>query len=271
MKAKFKVGDKVIAKNGAPYGITTNGWKGTVVGTRQNPNGHFIIPGDDIEVKDNNTSLIYSVLSKYFDLVPECNQKIVITTNGKTTLARLYDGDKAVKTAEAKCNPSDEFNFETGAKLAFERLFEEKPKFKAGDRVKIIGNTGVYHYYEIGDVVTVKRVKHNGNLECRKSNGHFQCVSPIDVELVSFDWDAFKAGKICVKATDDNFKDFVAEAKKYGLKFEYNEKFNPFDNVCDFAFRAFMKTDVKENEIYVLCEDGYLRLSHFRESEEFVW
>lgn len=66
---------------------------------------------------------IGSIFSKHLRLV---NQKIVITTNGKTTFARLYDGDKVVKTAEAKCNPSDEFDFETGAKLAFERLFAKE-------------------------------------------------------------------------------------------------------------------------------------------------
>lgn len=49
-------------------------------------------------------------------------QKIVITTDGKTTLARLFDGKKMVKRAEAKCAPSDTFNFNTGANLAFNRL-----------------------------------------------------------------------------------------------------------------------------------------------------
>lgn len=49
-------------------------------------------------------------------------QKIIITTDGKTTLARLFDGKKMVKRAEAKCASSDTFNFNTGANLAFNRL-----------------------------------------------------------------------------------------------------------------------------------------------------
>lgn len=49
-------------------------------------------------------------------------QKIVITTDGKITLARLFDGKTMVKRAEAKCAPSDTFNFNTGANLAFNRL-----------------------------------------------------------------------------------------------------------------------------------------------------
>ena len=49
-------------------------------------------------------------------------QKIIVTTDGKTTLARLFDGKTMVKRAEAKCAPSDTFNFNTGANLAFNRL-----------------------------------------------------------------------------------------------------------------------------------------------------
>lgn len=49
-------------------------------------------------------------------------QKIVITTDGIDTLARLYEDGKVVRSAQAKCAPDDEFDFETGAKLAFDRL-----------------------------------------------------------------------------------------------------------------------------------------------------
>ena len=53
-------------------------------------------------------------------------QKIVITTDGKTTTAKLYDGKKIIETAEAKCSPSDKFDFAIGAKLAVERLTDSK-------------------------------------------------------------------------------------------------------------------------------------------------
>ena len=49
-------------------------------------------------------------------------QKIVITTDGKTTLARLYEEEKVVKSAEAHCSPDDKFDFSVGANLAMERL-----------------------------------------------------------------------------------------------------------------------------------------------------
>ena len=57
-----------------------------------------------------------------------CENKIVITSDGEKTLARLYDGKKVVKTATAKCSPDDKFSFETGAKIAFERLFDREEK-----------------------------------------------------------------------------------------------------------------------------------------------
>lgn len=67
-----------------------------------------------------------------------CENKIVITTNGTETLARLYDGNKVIKTAIAKCAPDDKFSFEKGAKIAFERLLdyaEKEPKYFNGKAV----------------------------------------------------------------------------------------------------------------------------------------
>ena len=62
-------------------------------------------------------------------LAPEQPEhKIVITTDGKTTLAWLYDGKKVIKRAAAKCSPNDEFDFTIGAKLAFERLMDRGVK-----------------------------------------------------------------------------------------------------------------------------------------------
>ena len=62
--------------------------------------------------------------------------KIVITTDGEITKARLYNGKKLEKTATAKCSPEDEFDFKMGAKLAFERLFDKnKDKYFTGKAV----------------------------------------------------------------------------------------------------------------------------------------
>lgn len=64
---------------------------------------------------------------------PDCielisDNKIVITTDGKTTTARFYDGKKVIKAAKAECSPEDEFDFKIGAKIAFDRLVDNEIK-----------------------------------------------------------------------------------------------------------------------------------------------
>lgn len=86
-----------------------------------------------------------------------CENKIVITSDGEKTLARLYDGNKVIKTATAKCSPDEPFNFETEATIAFDRLFEkhekEEPKYFNGKAVcvnKYVGFT-IGKIYEFVD------------------------------------------------------------------------------------------------------------------------
>jgi hypothetical protein len=58
-------------------------------------------------------------------------QKIVITTDGKTTTATLYEGKQRKSEAKATCSPADTFDLAKGAKLALDRLLgvePEKPK-----------------------------------------------------------------------------------------------------------------------------------------------
>lgn len=114
-KPRFKVGDKVKAKTGAPYGITTNGWEGTVTRVDDTMISVLGVPfrgefGAEVD-------------PKYFDLIEEKQpQKIVITTDGKTTTAVLYNGKQRIKEAKATCAEGDEFNFNYGAALALSRL-----------------------------------------------------------------------------------------------------------------------------------------------------
>jgi len=56
------------------------------------------------------------------------DQKIIVTTDGvKVVTAKLMDGKKTIKEAVAKCCPTDEFDFETGAAIAFDRLLGYEP------------------------------------------------------------------------------------------------------------------------------------------------
>jgi len=83
-------------------------------------------------------------------LKPISDNKIVITTDGKTTLARLYEGNKVVKSAQAVCSPDDEFNFDYGARLAFDRLMD-KPKYYSG-KVVCVSAVPDETYFTIGKV-----------------------------------------------------------------------------------------------------------------------
>lgn len=117
-------------------------------------------------------------------LVPVIDKKIVITTDGKTTLARMYEGKKVVKTAKAKCSPDDEFDFLAGAELAFERLTQnklKKPTYYSGKVVCVKASEGTA--YTVGKIYEFK----DGRV--RIDNG---CTFPSDYSIKSLDeWNNF--------------------------------------------------------------------------------
>lgn len=92
-----------------------------------------------------------------FDLVLP-KQELHVTTDGTTTHAVLKEGGKVVKRAKAVCSPDDEYRFETGARLAVDRIFgkdekkddpqEPKFKFKIGDTVKVVDSGKTYGLFE---------------------------------------------------------------------------------------------------------------------------
>lgn len=198
---KFKVGDKVIGNKKANdlYVITKEGWAGTVVK----------VENDHIDVKEDNGYTFSNLNAECFDLV-NGSQKIVITTDGTETLARLYEGDKVVKRATARCAPEDTFDFDTGAKLAFERLMGEEKKespFKVGDKVKIIGNRSpIRHNFNVGDVVIVKQVFPQSCYCCDKKRNVHQYISLPDLEHYEAPKKTYYNGKVlCIKSGYDWF------------------------------------------------------------------
>lgn len=148
VKRKFKVGERYksgyFADNGAVIEITEiNGetcfYKDVVgksVGFK-----HF-----------NRGSLFASALE-------EVDETIVIYRKDNKVIAL----DKSTgEKAEAKCNPADEFDFRTGAKLAFNRLMGEdngvrevKRKAKVGEYIKIVDEKSITGIYKNGDICMV--------------------------------------------------------------------------------------------------------------------
>lgn len=130
---KFKVGDRVrlvkdydsAAKAGMAGILAVK--KGHSLGVR------FDRPFERGHSLSGNCEAGYGYWVTHDCLELISNNKIIITTDGKTTTARLYDGKNVIKTAKAECSPEDDFFFEVGAKLAFDRLMsKKKPNFYSG-------------------------------------------------------------------------------------------------------------------------------------------
>lgn len=90
-----------------------------------------------------------------FDLV--CRKReLHITADGTTTHAVLKEDGKVVERARADCDPRDEFDFETGARLAIDRVFgkeeaekkEQTYKFNIGDHVVVKDKNEAFPYFK---------------------------------------------------------------------------------------------------------------------------
>lgn len=79
------------------------------------------------------------------NIAPVRNHTIKIVTDGRKTIAQLYDDiGEVVRRAYCVCHEDDEYNFETGADIAMKRLFDKnykrskRSRFFVGDRVEVV-------------------------------------------------------------------------------------------------------------------------------------
>lgn len=126
--AKFKIGDRVKAVKEYDGNKNIVGKIGTIITLNGYGTAHVGVEFDDnIGFRGHNcggngkNGHCWWCADYILEPAP-VNDKIVITTDGKTTTAKFYNGKTVTKTATAKCSPDDKFDFETGAKIAFERL-----------------------------------------------------------------------------------------------------------------------------------------------------
>ena len=166
--SKFKVGDGV-----------------KIIG---NSNAHCFKIGECVELylrgeeacwrakrSDGTPTSCNWVNARDIEIVSTDRHELHITSDGITTNAVYKLNGKVEKTAKAVCCPSDTYSFNTGAELAINRVLygmdynpkdltpppmtivskqEDKPKYKSGDKVKIVGNTAC-HCYKNGEIVTL--------------------------------------------------------------------------------------------------------------------
>lgn len=167
--AKFKVGDKVLVKEnlkGDKSYKMEDGFGDTVVANMVRFSGKVVTisrVGGKYNIKEDYGR--WNWTDGMFEGLASNSNKIVITTDGKTTTARLFDGKKMIRKAEARCSSDDEFDFMVGAKLAMERLEVEEPKkptVKVGDFVMVKGGDGHHHYIADGQICEVTGVEDDG-------------------------------------------------------------------------------------------------------------
>ena len=162
MKHKFHVGDVVKPNKKADenYTITTTSVviEAIVTELRDYTMEIKIIKGSC------SVGEVFTVEEKCFDLVRKAKQETIVIYRKDNKVVAL---DKSTgEKAEAKCNPADEFDFRTGAKLAFNRLMGEdvkhdncvrevKRKAKVGEYIKIVDAQPYLIPYKNGDIFKV--------------------------------------------------------------------------------------------------------------------
>lgn len=154
MSKKFKIGDRVRLRSGS-IGVVD------AVDTGKNGNIYHLhmLKGSDFWLLEPN-------------LVTKVEEdKVVITKDGMNTIATHYHDGEKVGVGVAKCNSKEDvYDFECGATLAMDRLFnrsepaEKKPTYPSGDFVCVKEFTP---WWELG------RVYHFDNGETYDSTGNY--------------------------------------------------------------------------------------------------
>lgn len=174
-KRKLRIGDLVKGKPNNGCAITDERMElGKIVGYREDL--HFYVV--KILSYPSNIGLIgktYFVKTEDLGIVKNSDDTIVIYRNNNKVIAL----DKSTgEKAEARCNPTDKYDFHIGARLAFDRLMggknETVPKntkevkevrrtAKVGEYVKIVEPVFSLGCYEKGEIYKIVAIYKGGN------------------------------------------------------------------------------------------------------------
>lgn len=212
-KHKFKVGDRYksgyFADNDAVIEITEISG-GTVF--------YKDVVGESIGLKHFQIGSIFSAALEKVDTTI-----VIYRKDNKVVALDKSTGEKA----EANCNHADEFDFRTGAKLAFNRLMGEdvkldngvrevKRKAKVGEYIKIVDAKPFLIPYENGEIFRVIGVK---NATCEVENSVKRCHTwhseYVVLENYKPEKEPEKKDEICVGDTV-KVKDTGKQYKLYG-------------------------------------------------------
>lgn len=264
---KFKVGDVVKPNKKADenYTITTTSVVREAIVTELRD---YTM---DIKIIKGSCSVgeVFTVEEKYFDLVRKAKQETIVIYRNDNKVVAL---DKTTgEKAEAKCNPADEFDFRTGAKLAFNRLMGEdvkpddvrevKRKAKVGEYVKIVYAMPCFIPYKNGDIFKVNCVTASGCI-CKISEENVGLWHKEYVVLENYkpEKEPEKKDEICVGDTvkvTDSGKQYRAYGKWSGLNgykqnFVYGSAVSTEDN---YKVLAIKKHDDCYNKTLALIQN----------------
>lgn len=164
---RFKVGD-IVKPNPKAWGADREKAEGIVEAVVQKSDPYtFSVKVTKVKESGKqclNQEILCQTGYDAFELVKRggVQTELHVTTDGTTTHAVLKEGGKIVKRAKAVCSPDDEYSFETGARLAVDRVFgqdeksaeekgaahEPKPKFNIGNMVKVVDSGKTYTLYD---------------------------------------------------------------------------------------------------------------------------
>lgn len=151
---KLKVGNRIRTELG----------DGTIVEYRSSFKLPYLVSHDDFDKGHNGNGISKNIFTgnkclwyKENDLKQIFTPTVCIfQSDEKTVVALLKEDGKVLRKGLAKCNDTDEFSFETGAKLAFDRLMEKKeskPQYYNGKVICV--NALPLHDFTVGKVYKV--------------------------------------------------------------------------------------------------------------------